>query len=78
MGDSPLCSTGIGLKKAYNLTNSARVILAGLNIPLQQLDHNSLGQVAGGASLSHWWCVVEFLHVILGQVKSGSDDKICL
>lgn len=50
-----------------NLTDRARVVLAGLHIPSQQLDHDSLGQVARGASLSHWRCVVERLHVILAQ-----------
>ena len=62
-----LQQAGIRGHSIVNLANRARVILAGLDIPLQQLDHNSLGQVAGGASLSHWRCVVECLHVILAD-----------
>lgn len=50
---------GGGNQSVVNLTNRARLILAGLDIPLQQLDHNSLGQIAGRAPLSHRRCVVE-------------------
>lgn len=63
---------GIRGQSAVNLTDRAWVVLAGLDIPLQQLDHNSFGQVAGGAPLSHWRCVVERFHVILGQTQSQS------
>lgn len=52
-----------------HLANRARVILAGLDITCQQLDHNSLGEVAGGASFSHRWCVVERLHDILAKAR---------
>ncbi len=55
--------------QSVSLANGTRVVLAGLDIPLQQLDHNSLGKVAGGASLSHWGCVVEYLHVILAEAQ---------
>lgn len=58
---------GLGGQSAVNLTDRAWVVLARLDIPLQQLDHNSLSQVAGGAALSHWGCVVERFHVILGH-----------
>ena len=60
---------GIRGQSVVNLANSAWVVLADLHISLQQQDHNSLGQVARGASLSHWWCVVKCLHVILVQKK---------
>lgn len=60
---------GLGVKSIVNLANRARVVLAGLHIPLKQLDHDSLGQVAGGASLSHWWCVIERLHVVLAEAE---------
>ena len=53
--------------RVVNLADGAWVILAGLDIPLQQLDHNSLGEVAGGTSLSHWWNIIERLHVILPE-----------
>lgn len=56
---------GIRGQNIVNLTNRARVVLAGLDVPLQQLDHDGLGQIAGGASLSQCWCVVESLHIIL-------------
>lgn len=67
-----LQEAGVRGQRVVSLANSAWVILAGLDIPLQHLDHNSLSQVAGGASLSHWGCVVECLHVILveGQIKN--------
>lgn len=65
-----------GIRGSVNLTDRAWVVLAGLHIALQQLDHNSLGQVAGGASLSHWRCVVERFHVILGKKNSG--NKYCV
>lgn len=64
-----LQQAGVRGQRVGNLANRARVVLAGLDIPLQQLDHNSLGEVAGGASLSHWWCVVECLHVILAEAQ---------
>lgn len=54
--------------RAVNLTDRARVVLAGLDISLQQQDHNSLRQVAGGASLSHRGSVIESFHVVLGQM----------
>lgn len=65
--------------QSVNLANRTRVVLAGLDIPLQQLDHNSLGQVAGGASLSHRGCVVECLHVILAeaQMKTHLICELC-
>lgn len=50
---------------AVYLANGARVVLAGFYVSLQQLDHDSLGQVAGGASLPDCWCVVKGLNVIL-------------
>lgn len=66
------CVRGQGV---VNLANRTRVILAGLDIPLQQLDHDGLGQVAGGASLSHRWRVVECLHVILVEAERVSIEN---
>lgn len=74
----PLQQAGVRGQRVVNLADRTRVVLAGLDIPLQQLDHNSLCQVAGGASLSHWWCVVECLHVILeeAQIKNEPCSQI--
>lgn len=66
------CVRGQGV---VNLANRTRVVLAGLDIPLQQLDHDGLGQVAGGASLSRRRCVVECLHVVLVEAERVSIEN---
>lgn len=60
---------GVRGQRVGNLANGARVVLAGFDISLQQLDHNSFGEVAGGASLSRRRCVVECLHVVLPEAQ---------
>lgn len=42
-----------------------RIVLAGLDLALKQLDHDGLGEVAGRAPLAQGWGDVEVLHVIL-------------
>lgn len=56
-----------------HLANRAWVILAGLDITCQQLDHYSLGEVAGGSSFSRRWCVVESLHDILAKARNKGE-----
>lgn len=56
-------------QRGGGLADGARVILAGLHVVLQQLDHDSLGEVAGGASSARGGCVVEGLHVVLPKAE---------
>lgn len=70
-----LQQAGMRGRSVVNLANGTGVVLAGLDIPLQQQDHNGLGQVAGGASLSHWWCVVKCVHVILAGTRISRLNK---
>lgn len=53
-----------------SLADGTGVVPAGLDVSLQQSDHDGLGQVAGGASLPRGWSVVEGLHVVLAA-KQG-------
>lgn len=69
---------GVRGQGVVNLANRTRVVLAGLDIPLQQLDHDGLGQVAGGASLSRRRRVVECLHVVLVEAERVRiENKRC-
>lgn len=58
---------------SVDLANRTRVVFAGLDVSLQQLGHNSLGQVAGGAPFSYRWGVVERLHIILEQTQINTN-----
>lgn len=55
-------------RRVINLANRTGVVLAGLDVSLQQLDHDGLGQVAGGASLPRRCRVVKGVHLMLAKV----------
>lgn len=65
----PLQQAGVQGRGAADLADGAGIILAGLHIALQQLDHDGLGEVAGGASFPRGWGVVEGLHVFLAKAQ---------
>lgn len=69
----PCQGSGGGAGGGAHLANRAWVILAGLDITCQQLDHYSLGEVAGGSSFSRRWCVVESLHDILAKARNKGE-----
>lgn len=62
-------------RRVINLANRTGVVLAGLDVSLQQLDHDGLGQVAGGASLPRRRCVVKGLHPILAKVEGEKRSR---
>lgn len=64
-------------RRVINLANRTRVVLAGLDVPLQQLDHDGLGQVAGRASLPRRRCVVKELHLVLGKAEGERGPDEC-
>lgn len=59
-----------------NLANRAGVVFAGLDVPLQQLDHDGLGQVAGGASLARRRRVVKGLHLDLAKAEGERGQDV--
>lgn len=63
-------------RRDINLANRTRVVLAGLDVSLQKLDHDGLGQVAGGASLPGRRCVVKGLHLILVKRRTESQTSV--
>lgn len=58
------------------LANRAGVVPAGLDVPVQQLDEDGLGQVTGGAPLPRGLGVVEFLHADLRCTKQTTHVRV--